>query len=433
MNLTHLIKIWLLMAIVAFSANGAVKANVASGPQNLGLEVHQEKSIAKPLMRQGKLEVSTMVASDIFIEEDKETGLLYAKARYLDPDSGRFLSQDAWEGDNLIAPSSHKYLYAYQNPTVYVDLDGNEPIDVVEGFVESVVNVVAGGQISQMDQFALQIQKPELYKSLRGEGNAYTKKNIHKSYSIDLRNFSIDSKLHAGKSNLGEAASLATLGVPELGQMIGETVGAAGVSFSDEFTQESKNQAHKDIGKVLPNAVDAVATRGLPARAKPKSSLITENVGGLKPTQKNLSEAPNDGVTLTAKFKDGMNPKEFDRKVNRVRNKIEDGDAFTNIPHNVTNAERSALTRKYRKDTIKRINSSYKDNPQSRENALKRLRNSDIDHIQDLQAGGQNVRKNLKSLDSGVNQELGRQFSRQIPKDVKKPIIKIKVEGRPEP
>jgi len=126
--LTHLIKIWLLIAIVAFSANGAVKANIASGPQSLGLEVHQEKSIAKPLMRQGKSQISTMAASDIFIEEDKETGLLYAKARYYDPDTAKFLSEDAWEGDNLIAPSLHRYLYAYQNPTVYVDLDGNEPI-----------------------------------------------------------------------------------------------------------------------------------------------------------------------------------------------------------------------------------------------------------------------------------------------------------------
>jgi len=54
-------------------------------------------------------------------EEDKETGLLYAKARFYDPDTGKFLSEDAWEGDNMIAPSLHRYLYAYQNPTVYVD------------------------------------------------------------------------------------------------------------------------------------------------------------------------------------------------------------------------------------------------------------------------------------------------------------------------
>lgn len=58
-------------------------------------------------------------------EEDKETGLLYAKARFYDPDTGKFLSEDAWEGDNMIAPSLHRYLYAYQNPTVWVDPTGN--------------------------------------------------------------------------------------------------------------------------------------------------------------------------------------------------------------------------------------------------------------------------------------------------------------------
>ncbi len=57
--------------------------------------------------------------------EDKETDLLYAKARYYDSDTGRFLSQDAWEGQNDLPPSLHKYLYAYQNPTVWVDPTGN--------------------------------------------------------------------------------------------------------------------------------------------------------------------------------------------------------------------------------------------------------------------------------------------------------------------
>ncbi|MCG8519638.1 MAG: DUF6531 domain-containing protein [Pseudomonadales bacterium] len=57
-------------------------------------------------------------------EHDRETGLIYAKARYYDPDTGRFLSQDPWEGDINVAPSLNKYLYAYQNPTVYWDPDG---------------------------------------------------------------------------------------------------------------------------------------------------------------------------------------------------------------------------------------------------------------------------------------------------------------------
>lgn len=59
-------------------------------------------------------------------EHDEETNLIYAKARYYDPDTGRFLSQDPWEGDTTIAPSLNKYLYAYVNPLVYVDPDGRE-------------------------------------------------------------------------------------------------------------------------------------------------------------------------------------------------------------------------------------------------------------------------------------------------------------------
>ncbi len=58
-------------------------------------------------------------------EKDNETGLYYFKARYYDPDTGRFLSQDEYEGDVDTPPSLHKYLYAYANPTVYVDPTGH--------------------------------------------------------------------------------------------------------------------------------------------------------------------------------------------------------------------------------------------------------------------------------------------------------------------
>jgi len=44
------------------------------------------------------------------------------------PSHGRFISEDDWEGQHDAAPSLHKYLYAYQNPTVYVDVDGNAPV-----------------------------------------------------------------------------------------------------------------------------------------------------------------------------------------------------------------------------------------------------------------------------------------------------------------
>ncbi len=59
---------------------------------------------------------------------DKETGLIYFQARYYDPQTGRFITQDPFEGDWTTPLSLHHYLYAYANPTVYVDLHGYESV-----------------------------------------------------------------------------------------------------------------------------------------------------------------------------------------------------------------------------------------------------------------------------------------------------------------
>jgi RHS repeat-associated protein len=55
---------------------------------------------------------------------DHETGLIYFQARYYDPEIGRFITQDPFEGDWKTPLSLHHYLYAYGNPTTYVDLHG---------------------------------------------------------------------------------------------------------------------------------------------------------------------------------------------------------------------------------------------------------------------------------------------------------------------
>ncbi len=59
-------------------------------------------------------------------EKDNETNLFYFKARFYDPETGRFLGQDAYLGDINTPPSLHRYLYAYANPLVYIDLMGYE-------------------------------------------------------------------------------------------------------------------------------------------------------------------------------------------------------------------------------------------------------------------------------------------------------------------
>ena len=55
---------------------------------------------------------------------DPETGLVYARARYYDPEIGRFVSRDSFEGTLGDAPSLHRFAYAWGNPLRYWDRTG---------------------------------------------------------------------------------------------------------------------------------------------------------------------------------------------------------------------------------------------------------------------------------------------------------------------
>ena len=64
--------------------------------------------------------------------KDTESDLYYAKGRYYDPRVGRFLTEDPEPGNAMQPPSLHRYLYAYANPTRYVDPDGRRPADSMQ-------------------------------------------------------------------------------------------------------------------------------------------------------------------------------------------------------------------------------------------------------------------------------------------------------------
>ncbi|MDH3976767.1 MAG: hypothetical protein OEV42_21095, partial [Deltaproteobacteria bacterium] len=68
----------------------------------------------------------TSVNRQIFTgqEHDEKTGLIYFGARYYDAETARFISEDTYLGEYGTPPSLHRYLYAYSNPTVYIDLYG---------------------------------------------------------------------------------------------------------------------------------------------------------------------------------------------------------------------------------------------------------------------------------------------------------------------
>jgi RHS repeat-associated protein len=63
-------------------------------------------------------------------QQDAASGLVYLRARYYDPRTGRFLSTDPVRGSAARPASQHAYAYALQNPQRYGDPKGTLETDV---------------------------------------------------------------------------------------------------------------------------------------------------------------------------------------------------------------------------------------------------------------------------------------------------------------
>ena len=81
---------------------------------------------------------------------DETTGLYYLRARYMDTSTGRFISQDTYQGTINDPVSLHKYLYANANPVMYSDPSGYTSLDemvcvsaAISGICMATINAAA--------------------------------------------------------------------------------------------------------------------------------------------------------------------------------------------------------------------------------------------------------------------------------------------------
>jgi RHS repeat-associated protein len=76
---------------------------------------------------------------------DADLGLYYNRARYLNADSGRFWTRDAFEGAIGQPLSLHTYLYAHANPIHYQDPSGYAVFSGEQSIVSQIQGIISSG------------------------------------------------------------------------------------------------------------------------------------------------------------------------------------------------------------------------------------------------------------------------------------------------
>lgn len=71
---------------------------------------------------------------------DSDLGLYYLRARYYNPVTGRFMSRDPYDGNNILPISLHKYLYAGGDPVNRIDPSGKDDLAEFAGEVADRLN-----------------------------------------------------------------------------------------------------------------------------------------------------------------------------------------------------------------------------------------------------------------------------------------------------
>jgi len=76
---------------------------------------------------------------------DEETGLYYLRSRYYDPQVGRFISEDSYEGTIINPLSLNLYTYCYNDPISYIDPSGHMGIgQFFKNFVPGAISGFSG-------------------------------------------------------------------------------------------------------------------------------------------------------------------------------------------------------------------------------------------------------------------------------------------------
>jgi RHS repeat-associated protein len=103
-----------------YDGHGSVR--LLTDTQGAATDTYTYDAFGNLIARTGTTRNDYLYAGERF---DSETGMYYLRARYMQPQTGRFWSMDSYEGRPSDPLSLHKYLYAEANPENRIDPSGN--------------------------------------------------------------------------------------------------------------------------------------------------------------------------------------------------------------------------------------------------------------------------------------------------------------------
>jgi RHS repeat-associated protein len=114
----------------------------------------------------GKLLSSSGSASSIFAyagEQIDQSGLIFLRARYMNPGLGIFLSHDPWSGDQLQPGSMNGFGYVEGNPVNQIDPSGRSPRGNLTGSsLPSIYTISADDIYQALSSFCQNLTKPDI-------------------------------------------------------------------------------------------------------------------------------------------------------------------------------------------------------------------------------------------------------------------------------
>jgi RHS repeat-associated protein len=178
---------------------------------------------------------------------DKETGTIYLRARYYNPNNGRFITEDSYRGDSADPLSLNLYTYCFNNPIYYIDPSGHNPASMAWEYAQYY-----GPQAWNEIQYAYNMYGPQVLQGLQ-EGGEWLVNNGVQAWEVTKNGAKwAGDKIGDGVRYAGDKINE---GAEKVSNWINEQFGGGGSPDGDKDPNKWKDGAKQVIDSLSKKAL----------------------------------------------------------------------------------------------------------------------------------------------------------------------------------